>query len=60
MKVLILCVFLVLGLNALAATKTATKVPASGTAKATTTEHNFEDMLVQGKFHFSDESEATR
>jgi len=26
---------------------------------ATNTEHNFEDMLVQGKFHFSDEAVTT-
>ncbi len=28
-------------------------------AANTTTEHNFEDMLVQGKFHFSDEAVTT-
>ena len=59
MKILILCVFLVLGLNVLAATKAATKAPVSAPTKSTTTEHNFEDMLVQGKFHFSDEAVTT-
>lgn len=28
-------------------------------AKATQTQHNFEDLLVQGKYHFSDEAVTT-
>lgn len=41
--------------------KTATPdVAVAGTSvKTTSTEHNFEDMLVQGKFHFSDEAVTT-
>lgn len=28
-------------------------------AKASQTQHNFEDLLVQGKYHFSDEAVTT-
>jgi hypothetical protein len=40
-----------------APTKSSPKNPTN--TAGTTTEHNFEDMLVQGKFHFSDEAVTT-
>lgn len=33
--------------------------PATNSAKSEKTEHNFEDLLVQGKYHFSDEAVTT-
>ena len=33
--------------------------PAAASGAATNTQHSFEDMLVQGKFHFSDEAVTT-
>jgi hypothetical protein len=53
MKKIIFALILIGGAFSLAATKS----PAG--AAGTTTEHNFEDMLVQGKFHFSDEAVTT-
>jgi len=35
----------------------ASALPASSTSEATS--HNFEDLLVQGKYHFSDEAVTT-
>lgn len=43
--------------NAEEAAKPATPVPAK--PETTQTEHSFEDLLVQGKYHFSDESLTT-
>lgn len=37
----------------------AAKTEAGKKAGAVATSHNFEDLLVQGKFHFSDESVTT-
>ena len=37
----------------------ATKTPASKNAKQKSTDVNFEDLLVQGKYHFSDEAVTT-
>jgi hypothetical protein len=34
-------------------------LPANRPAKTEKTEHNFEDLLVQGKYHFSDEAVTT-
>ena len=63
MKSLILVLSL-LGAQAMAAP--AAEVPATEPAKvlqkksdATTTSHNFEDLLVQGKYHFSEEAVTT-
>tara|TARA_B110001454_G_scaffold219192_1_gene251203 strand:- start:85857 stop:86216 length:360 start_codon:yes stop_codon:yes gene_type:complete len=42
-----------------AAPATAPQVQANGPAKTEKTEHNFEDLLVQGKYHFSDEAVTT-
>lgn len=39
-------------------TKNATKA-AKDTSKSEKTDHNFEDLLVQGKYHFSDEAVTT-
>ncbi|OYZ17937.1 MAG: hypothetical protein B7Y39_14370 [Bdellovibrio sp. 28-41-41] len=45
---------------AVQAAPTATPAPAAATAaKTEKTEHNFEDLLVQGKYHFSDEAVTT-
>lgn len=33
--------------------------PAKAKAEVTQTQHSFEDLLVQGKYHFSDESLTT-
>ena len=33
--------------------------PTATAAKTEKTEHNFEDLLVQGKYHFSDEAVTT-
>lgn len=35
----------------------ASALPASGSSESTS--HNFEDLLVQGKYHFSDEAVTT-
>lgn len=37
----------------------AAPAPAATAAKTEKTEHNFEDLLVQGKYHFSDEAVTT-
>ena len=37
----------------------ATSAPAAGSAKKKTTDVSFEDVLVQGKYHFSDEAVTT-
>lgn len=37
----------------------ATPAPATQATKTEKTEHNFEDLLVQGKYHFSDEAVTT-
>lgn len=54
MKKIILLVSIFAGLFAYSATQKAAAAP-----KTSNTEHNFEDMLVQGKFHFSDEAVTT-
>ena len=44
------------------ATPAKTPAPAAAAvsaAKSEKTEHNFEDLLVQGKYHFSDEAVTT-
>jgi hypothetical protein len=33
--------------------------PTGGTTPSSTTEHSFDDVLVQGKYHFSDEAVTT-
>ncbi len=55
MKKIILLISVFLGFAAFSATPKATTT----TSKTSNTEHNFEDMLVQGKFHFSDEAVTT-
>ena len=37
----------------------AAPAPTATAAKTEKTEHNFEDLLVQGKYHFSDEAVTT-
>ena len=60
MKNLILITLLFGALNIFAATdKKAKPALPAGASSASSTEHNFEDMLVQGKFHFSDEAVTT-
>jgi hypothetical protein len=39
--------------------KSAAPAPAATAAKSEKVEHNFEDLLVQGKYHFSDEAVTT-
>ncbi len=53
--VLIVCFLMSVVANAATDVKNQT-VPSKSSS---TTEHNFEDMLVQGKFHFSDEAVTT-
>ncbi len=55
MKKIILLISVFVGFAAFAATPKATTTA----PKTSNTEHNFEDMLVQGKFHFSDEAVTT-
>lgn len=45
-----------LGISATAATKAEEE---AAKKKDSSTAHNFEDLLVQGKYHFSDESVTT-
>lgn len=63
MKTLILmsCMLSVVAFAATEAAKNETKTTAAAAAKAdkSQTEHSFEDLLVQGKYHFSDESVTT-
>lgn len=40
-------------------TEAVKSLPATSSAKSEKTEHNFEDLLVQGKYHFSDEAVTT-
>ena len=62
MKYLII-VLLVAGGFANAAPAPATpkkpETTAAGATSSSTTAHNFEDLLVQGKYHFSDEAVTT-
>ncbi len=57
MRNLVLMVCFLISTAAMAATDTKNQPTAS--KSSSTTEHNFEDMLVQGKFHFSDEAVTT-
>ena len=57
MRNLVLMVCFLVSTAASAATETKSQPTAS--KSSSTTEHNFEDMLVQGKFHFSDEAVTT-
>lgn len=60
MKTIILSLAICLSTFTVAATdKTKESASNKSTSATTTTEHNFEDMLVQGKFHFSDEAVTT-
>ena len=60
MKTIILSLAICLSTFTVAATdKTKESASNKSTPATTTTEHNFEDMLVQGKFHFSDEAVTT-
>lgn len=56
MKTLILIAIIFFNIFAFSATDKSAVVKNNA---ATSTEHNFEDMLVQGKFHFSDEAVTT-
>lgn len=59
---IVLLMFLGFQSNLLAATATASPDVAEAAAKKKVgvgTSHNFEDLLVQGKYHFSDESVTT-
>lgn len=51
-------VILLLSTSAWAA-PTASKAAAPADAKAGSAQHSFEDLLVQGKYHFSDEAVTT-
>lgn len=53
MRSLVIALIAMMGFGASAAP---TEKPAP---KATSTQHDFEDLLVQGKYHFSDESVTT-
>ena len=53
MRKLLLIAVLSLGSSAFAAGKTEARKPDSNTS------HSFEDLLVQGKYHFSDEAVTT-
>ncbi|RYZ80380.1 MAG: hypothetical protein EOP06_25450 [Proteobacteria bacterium] len=67
LKLVLTCLVLVAGFIAKAETKKedqpgSTKVLpkiANKKADASTTSHNFEDLLVQGKYHFSEEAVST-
>lgn len=59
MKNLILIVLFFTSFNIFAATDKKAKPALPNSTSASSTEHNFEDMLVQGKFHFSDEAVTT-
>jgi hypothetical protein len=55
MKKIIISLIFCLSTVVFSATGSSKNQPSSDTS----TEHNFEDMLVQGKFHFSDEAVTT-
>jgi hypothetical protein len=67
MKALMIFVMAFFGVQAVNAQSTPTSAPASAPGKTSAaakaessqTEHSFEDLLVQGKYHFSDESLTT-
>ena len=44
---------------ALAEDNSTTVTPTAAKPAASQTQHNFEDLLVQGKYHFSDEAVTT-
>lgn len=50
---------LLFGLSALAAAPTETPAKASPAKSNTGRSHNFEDLLVSGKYHFADEAVST-
>ncbi|MGE3759681.1 MAG: hypothetical protein AB7H97_18080 [Pseudobdellovibrionaceae bacterium] len=54
-----LLLILVLGLGSSAFAAPATKGDARKPADSSATAHSFEDLLVQGKYHFSDEAVTT-
>ncbi len=58
MVLLILMAGLVFGPTAFAEKQTTVAPEANAQAK-TETSHNFEDLLVQGKYHFTDEAVST-
>jgi hypothetical protein len=43
----------------LGATAVASESPKDSSAQASQTSHSFEDLLVQGKYHFADEAVST-
>ena len=57
MRNLVLIVCFLMSVVTTAATEVKNQTAPS--KSSSTTEHNFEDMLVQGKFHFSDEAVTT-
>ena len=62
MKFLIVILLAMCGIANAASAPSAPKKPDTSVASATgasTTAHNFEDLLVQGKYHFSDEAVTT-
>lgn len=56
-KILIAFAFTTLAVSFAKATDSAKTAPAANSKVAQT--HNFEDLLVQGKYHFSDEAVTT-
>jgi hypothetical protein len=56
MRKLLLIAILGLGSSAFAAAKSDARKPS---AQESSTSHSFEDLLVQGKYHFSDEAVTT-
>jgi hypothetical protein len=59
MKWMSLAFVLVLPFAHAAEDKAAAPAAAKPTPTGTSTEHSFDDMLVQGKYHFSDEAVTT-
>lgn len=56
---LLICLMSLVSFGAVAAPEEAPKNAAAKPAGKKTTEMNFEDLLIQGKYHFSDEAVAT-
>ena len=61
-KLLFLCSFalvLFVSVRGVAAGASAGATKSAAGKEASTTAHNFEDLLIQGKYHFSDEAVTT-
>ncbi len=58
-NVVILMLVSLLGFSQIAGAETKSEAPKAGAKKKKSTEVSFDDVLVQGKYHFADEAVTT-